>query len=1162
MKKVEMQPRPVHNEGQIDIDSNAIIEASAGTGKTHAIENLVVGLLIKGKVTSLDKILVVTYTEKAAGELKDRIRNNIRVSLKNKPSEILQISLDNFDTASIFTIHGFCNKVLQEYAFENGEQFSGELIDDAIVYQKSLSRIMREIWPERYGSELQSVLKISKFPGSTASGISAWGKRVIEIAVRYQPKGSDTLIPAGGQDILKNIREMELSCHTLLNSLVHLVGCIDEQDIKRSELCIKYSTLNINKNCIGKRTRIISAVLKLLKKNLLKKLSLSELSEFLSEAEIADDEGFRELDSKWNKSGPDYNEKLPNLPHIIGTLEQLRSLDLAGLENMLASNTILDLKQLASEYKKLKGLISYDDMVNHVHSAIADKSSALKSVLQKRYRYALVDEFQDTDMLQWNIFREIFLESERNRLFIIGDPKQAIYGFRGADINAYYTARDEMLAKYGASYYSLNDNWRSSPALINAYNKMFADGNWFDDSAIQYLPSYYPAEQKPGAHTDKQSLFVVECGTCSGSEAKFKYADFIVRELTAIIDANPGIALKEIAILVTKWKEAEAVEETLKKARIKYSFYKKEGLYQSREALELNYVLASIASPHDIMARKRALMSRFFNVQIHTLNYIDGISFDHPISLFFEKLISFAVQKKWSRLFQSILEDSGILYRTDIEDHDRTILNYRTVSQNLEIEAYRNNYSIEEINDCLNGLRVNSSYTHESHNIQKIDLEQPGVQLLTIHASKGLQFRIVFIAGGFTRGAPSEVWTYHQDRKKVFDLIQSGSAQVAYVREASGEEERLFYVALTRARDRLYIPVYEPTARARNFSGILGKKLPVALRAVRSDNQVTWLDSGADTLHAAVKKGAIREPVRPIIIPDPLFPDPTMNFIERKINVHSFSGLKTKLFLRESYEKPLVEFGKPTPEAGEDDLTFTIVRTEPSRREIIAELPRSKETGLMLHEILEHLDFHHAGSAGRPDEILAMNAASAGIINAALHNHMKFYADENMEVIRNETLQILWNTLHARLNESGLVLGGLHDKLHEVEFYYSSSLIPTGTIPDISYTDGFIHGFIDMIFKYKGQYYIVDWKSNYIEHGYDRARLEENIKEMHYDLQILIYSTAVIRWLKLIIPEYSYNRHFGGVFYLYLRGMNINNPDAGIYFCRPDEQELSDLSFT
>ena len=123
MKNETYAPLPIRSTDQIDLDAHAIIEASAGTGKTYTIENLVVALLKNGKIAGLEEVLVVTFTEKASGELKDRIRRNIKKELEKNKSQILQISLENFDSASIFTIHGFCNKILQEFAFENNEQF-------------------------------------------------------------------------------------------------------------------------------------------------------------------------------------------------------------------------------------------------------------------------------------------------------------------------------------------------------------------------------------------------------------------------------------------------------------------------------------------------------------------------------------------------------------------------------------------------------------------------------------------------------------------------------------------------------------------------------------------------------------------------------------------------------------------------------------------------------------------------------------------------------------------------------------------------------------------------------------------------------------------------------------------------------------------------------
>src|SRR4030042_5762962 len=500
------------------------------------------------------------------------------------------MSLDAFDTASIFTIHGFCNKIPHEYAFENGEQFIHDLVDDRVVYEKALYRIMREEWPRRYGDSLQKLLTVSQFPGSTASGVGTWLKRVIDVALRYQPAGNDMLYPDGGQYLMEKISLMENECHALLDRLLPLAGQIDENDPGRSELCARYASLNIRKNSIPKRVRIITAVLKLLTAHRTRKISLEKLSVFSSGLEIGD-AGFKALNKGWNKSGPDYEEKLPHLPRIIEILEQLRSLDLPALQNLLAANTIQDLKHASAEDKKAHGRISYDDMVNRVYAALAEDSGTLKHELRKRYRYALVDEFQDTDMLQWNIFRTIFLESEKHKLYIIGAPKQAIYGFRGADVNAYYIARDEMISAYGARSYSLTENWRPAPELIRCFNTIFADANWFTDGSISYLPNHYPDEKEPYSAKIVRPLVVMQCGACSGTEAKYKSADYFALEIIALTSNNPDLDLNEMAILVTKWKEADAVEQSLKKANISYSYYKKEGLYQSREALELSYLL-------------------------------------------------------------------------------------------------------------------------------------------------------------------------------------------------------------------------------------------------------------------------------------------------------------------------------------------------------------------------------------------------------------------------------------------------------------------------------------------------------------------------------------------------------------------------------------------
>jgi len=205
----------------------------------------------------------------------------------------------------------------------------------------------------------------------------------------------------------------------------------------------------------------------------------------------------------------------------------------------------LGLKEDVYKFKQENGLISYEDMISLVHNALSKSDNTFKKALQKRYKYALIDEFQDTDILQWNIFKNIFLCGTDNRLVIIGDPKQAIYGFRGADVFAYYTAKKEMIGQFNAKYYSLNQNWRSVPSLIKAFNKIFGGDNWFSNTEMNYIDNTAPENKK---YTDKiasylnkpPNLIVVELGECSGTTAKKNMANFIANEGKCHVSSQRG----------------------------------------------------------------------------------------------------------------------------------------------------------------------------------------------------------------------------------------------------------------------------------------------------------------------------------------------------------------------------------------------------------------------------------------------------------------------------------------------------------------------------------------------------------------------------------------------------------------------------------------------
>jgi exodeoxyribonuclease V beta subunit len=1152
MNNRDYNPIQIRNISQIDLDTHGVVEASAGTGKTYTIEHLVVELLKNKKVQSLDQILVVTFTEKAVGELKNRIRNIIRLSLEQEPSEILNSSYENFDSASIYTIHGFCNKILNDYAFENRKHLTNTLIDDRAVYEQELSHIKRDIWPDEYGDQLRSVLQLSGYPGSTGTGTSSWEDLVIDVALRYQLSGFDTIHPPLEPDILNNILTIQKKSSAYLDSLSLLVGTIDESDYKESALCIDYESLNINKKSKQSRLPLLIDLSKILSAHAKQTLSIKDLADFIIDYGSGDT-GFNELNSKWNKPGPDFETNMPHLPAIIQVLENLRALDYSHLKTMLTVKTIHQLKHNGLKYKTENSFISYDDMITHVYSALKDESSSIANLLRKRYRYALVDEFQDTDMLQWAIFKAIFLESEYNRLFIIGDPKQAIYGFRGADINAYLLARDEMISAFNARFYSLSENWRSSPALISAFNKIFSYTNWFSNGTIQYLPSLYPENKKQELHSDPNSLILVNCGSASGTDARLRFSDYIAREINILITSNYACELNEIAILVTKWKEADAIEKTLKNASIKYSFYKKEGLYQTKEALELYYLLSAIANPHDTVQKKIAFTTRFYHIDKQSLFHVDNIPSDHPLYMLFEKWILLADEKNWSFLFQSFVEDTGILYRIESEDHDRQILNYKSIIQALEIEALRNNYCIHEVTTFLSKLMLNTVVDIDTSNIQKLDIDKPSVQILTMHASKGLEFKIVFIGGGFTKRDTSVFLTYHINNQRIFDLVKEERTSDLHDLERSHEEERLFYVAFTRARDRLYIPLFEPTKNSISKAGMIGNRIPKALTAVRNDPVTTLVEYDQIQSSSAIFQNNLSNQALHVSLPDPLFPEIDKDFHNRSVTVNSFSGLKMKLHGSPAYDTLRIEYGPGTPLTVDEDSTPTIDLPDDRPIKDSEGIPHGIESGLMLHEILEKIDFKNIFLIENPIEILGKNSTFHAIINTAIKNNLKNkYSDSDL--LKSETAKIIWNTLHAPLDDSGLKLGNIDNKIHEVEFYYPTSHEGVPDNHDLISPAGYIHGFIDMIFEYNEKYYLADWKSNYIEEGYSYPMIEKNILDMHYDLQITIYTEALIRWLKRFKSDYTYNRHFGGVYYLYMRGIHPNKKGDGIFFYRPDRE--------
>lgn len=1155
MSAVKKQPQPLHDFKRIDLDRHMVIEASAGTGKTFAVTRIVMELLLSGKVSSLDEILIVTFTEKATGEMRERLRADIKELLaktgETREKVLLQNALDAFDRTSVFTIHGFCNRALQLYAFENRQQFSFTMVDDITVYGQVLRDIMRKYWHREYGEHLRPLLEASGFPKTDVYGDSKWMRQVIDIAGKYTPGAGDVIMPEPDPEFIHELERAARQTRGTIKKLSELTGQIDGP-VEDSAFFQSLSGLNLNKTKMKSPVRgFFVPLLKLVQSYQQGSYDLEGLIDFWRSCEVMPG-SISAINDYWKKPGPDYAEKMSAFPDVIRYSEELLACDIRDVLQQLKVATLCRLKNEARVFKSRHGLISYNDMISLVQQAVHEQESPLRARLQKKYRYALVDEFQDTDMLQWSIFRNVFLSGTENRLIIVGDPKQAIYGFRGADINAYYTARKEMLHDHDAAYYSLTANWRSGSQLIKGFNALFGKPGWFTDREISYGDSEYPENRDqvlgPAA---AGGISVNDLGTMSGSRARETYARFMAGEIAGLIsNSEKGLCAGDIAILVRSWGETSVIEQALSSRGVPYSYYKKKGLYQSAQALEIKYLIESIAEPGDAAALKRALITAFFNIPLDELKGYGELPDGHPATLRIARWHELAVKKNWGRLFSSLLVDSGLVLRImDMPDWERQYADYRHICEVLSAQAYGRGLDIHGLLKLLKSYISQEKFDDEAFNYHRSDKEESGVQIMTIHASKGLQFPVVFVAGGFTRSPDDDVLVYHLEGRRVFDFIKDEAAAQLYRQELRYEEERLYYVAMTRAQVRAYVPRFDVPPGPQK-GGPLAQWISPVLDTVRDHASVKWSRYEGTSIED-LPQGDLclkrEEPVSPENLVIQLQPPACLN---RKIYVESFSSVHARSRAAYADQDGTAFMGNRENREPDEPVPQTVLAADEPEQ-----VPRvyGPQIGSMYHEIIEEIDFTHVSSLKNSRQ-LAADVQFQNMVQEKAQYYLIPGPDVDINQLIEEMARSLWNTLTCNLKGSGLMLGSLTKKIHEMQFYYPFQKDMIGLIPEVEYGEGYIHGYIDLVFEWQGRYYILDWKSNYLREGYSTGSIEKNMHESGYILQYRIYAMAVIKWLKQVLRDFDYEQHFGGIYYIYLRGINPQYNDQGIYFYRPEDE--------
>jgi exodeoxyribonuclease V beta subunit len=1032
---------------------HALIEASAGTGKTYTIENLVVELVVTGQAR-LEEILIVTFTEKATQELLGRVRASLEgilrgafVSAEPRPGHSKRVLDDaargrleravfGFDAAQIYTIHGFCNRVLGDNAFHNGQLFESAVLDGREIFDRAFKRALRK----RFAKEPELGAFLTQF--LAAEGIPA---------------------------------------------LNHLLW-----------------------QAAGKRH--------------------ARFAHILDDAAVAAARAGDAAD-----------------PAFLAALVQ-RFLPVVTAE--------------IAALKRREGVLDYDDMLDHLYARLAAPGGdELLAHLRAQYKFALIDEFQDTDLVQWGIFRRIFAAGGAGRLFLIGDPKQAIYGFRGADVYAYLEARDDVGAT--AVAVPLAENFRSTGDVISAYNHVFHT----------QAPAYFTGDITYDApvRCGRPSLALacaegaepVRLVPYTRNEALAEtYARILQRMLNVpsakliLRDGAAGreVTARDVFILTRSGNDQIPLAAALRAAGVPYTFYKQAGLFASAEARHVAALLRAVDEPGRQGLRLRAWATPFFGVAWADMGACLDLPGSHPLLRTLERWHELARERRFAALFESITAESRVFDRLLFEnDGEREVSNYLQLFEVLTEWAAEGRATLGDLVRRLVHLADHKADgDDEGGDVLRTETDRPAVQIMTIHKSKGLEADVVFLYGGFNLSPSKDrISVFHgaQSRERLLCVGEPAGDDGDQLRkESDAEIARLYYVALTRARARLYLPVSETPEKYKGIYGHLFRRL-AAVRAERDT-------PGSDPRLARWFADEPAPPAAEATPPAPL--DAAALLAAEPPSRAAFAGLTTGAFAPltlESYsglKRKLARHQAPTEvDEREDDGGSTPAdETFPAD-----ELRPGRLTGVFLHEALELVDpvplAANPGVAAwraRPEVAALFDRLTARFEVPPRH--------------RAHAESLVYTAMTAPLDLGGAVLAGMSSATRlarELEFLYpipehAARRFDLGANDGFTVKRGYVRGFIDAVFEAGGKVYFADWKSDALD-DFSPPALEAHVGEQ-YLLQNRLYTLALVRMLRA--TRATYEARFGGLVYVFVRGL-AEKADGrhAVYFARPTWDELA-----
>jgi len=1155
-----------------------LLEASAGTGKTFALAHLTLRLITEAG-QSLDSLLVVTYTDAAAAELRSRIGARLQAALQGldaqdqgianppAPDPILAawlagnddaqtrndwirkllVALEQLDRADITTIHGFCRRSLRRQALSSGAAMDAQLETDTTV---QVQEVVQEIWRELLQTldpeQLSGLREAGLNPSSLCQGLARLdGEPCPQLDCDDDDFAIEQPLAAQLAAWMERVWEEFKPLWSQHGRALDAVFCQAAAQWKAAgaSKTTPYSAKPRTDRCAIVDQWIAQqsgppglGAIRALEK---------PLKEYFHPG-------------SWCRVARQCGEDAPSLAHP--ELQRLIAALWDGPVERSWRHCLRRGLQALRQRRQQQGVITFAGLLAAMDPGEGDEEPVWLPALRERYRTVMVDEFQDTDPVQWRLLHRAFGGRSSHLLLLVGDPKQAIYRFRGGDLNTYKQARQSV-----DRIDALIENFRTTPALMKGMNALMAAGLVRSDLPV---PAVIPrgATTKhplpPGQHP-LQLLLIPSSAPTSKTALEQQLPAVIAGDVLRRLRQQPELSPADICILVSRHVQATALRNALAERGIPSRLVNQGDVLESEAAGVLQRLMDALASPGDERKRRLLACSALIGWPASALKDDDDTRLDQ-LAARVRRLSDQLPRLGLLGCIADLLEGTVL---ADLSERGRLLGDLQQAARLVQDAMHRQGLNAASAAEWLRRQRLQPPDPVPDARQPHSDQAERAVAVVTVHRSKGLEYPVVICPylwegpgeskGPLWRRQDRQVWSVHCDRHWGAGLVAADQDTA----EALAEAERLAYVALTRACSELVL-VWGHADRQQ------GSPL------------VSWL-FGADAIEidltlrtdAHLQQYLIDQQV-PVSVSECTPSDGddgsrwTAPETDVELTVGSVPDTIDRSWGRASYsawistttEASQLESGRdPEPEPLETNVDGETTWSDTGP---LADFPRGPGPGDCLHRMLERISFQ-----GDPSD--------AEVLEAELRR-TGLDPDLWIDRLRDGLGQVLATPLGGPLDSLALRQLGPERRLHELSFDLPVKHMVTSRLVEVFRREpasrfgedyiphleqlainsrGFLTGSIDLVFSdhddlSRARWWVADWKSNWIgERGndgrsqqcgpkhYSQAAMHEQMIHHHYPLQAHLYLVALHRHLQWRLPGYDPTRHLGGYAYIFLRGM-------------------------